>query len=263
MLYKLSVLALNNHFLKRAIRKTGKVILKKDIVSDSFDNAALVRKYAPGKSFADIGALWGVHGLNTFAAEESGATRSVAVDVYAETKEFIEEKRKRNSKVEFVLGDINSNETTQKISQCDVVLCSGVLYHTPDPIHMLMRLRSITKETLILNTASIPEMPGLQNAAVFYPYLSESQRKIWSRGIGTQRAITGPYEPQEGYANWFWGMTPSCIESLLQVAGFEVTNRFVFKFRTVFVCRAVTVKFAPESGEWTTPKDEKSLQFRK
>ena len=102
----------------------------------------------------------------------------------------------------------------------------------------------------------------MKNVAVFYPYLSESQRKIWIRGSGTQRAITGPYEPEEGYANWFWGMTPSCIESLLNVAGFEVKEHYVFKFRTVFVCQTVPVKFVPESGEWTTPKDENSLKFR-
>ncbi len=263
MLYKLTVLALNSRFLKRAIRKSGKILLGKDVVSDSFDNAALVRRFARGKSFADIGALWGVHGANAFAAEEAGATRSVAVDVYPATAEFLEARAKRGSKVEFVQGDINSGETAAKIGRCDVVLCAGVVYHTPDPSHMFSRLRSITKETLILNTASIPEVPGLKNMAVFYPYLDESQRKIWNRGIGTQRAITGPYEPQEGYANWFWGMTPSCIESLLKVAGFEVVERFQFKFRTVYVCKAAEVKFAPESGEWTTPKDEASLKFRK
>lgn len=263
MLYKLRVLALNNRFLKRVIRKSSKILLGKDVTSDAFDNASLVRKYAKGKSFADIGALWGVHGANTFAAEEAGAARSVAVDVYPETKEFTTEKARRNSKVEFIMGDINSSETTKKIGQCDLVLCAGVLYHTPDPSHMLMRLRSITKDTLILNTASIPEVKGLQNAAVFYPFLNDSQRNIWNRGIGMQRAITGPYEPQEGYANWFWGMTPSCLESLLRCAGFEVVERYVFNFRCVFVCRAVPVKFVPESGEWTTPKDEASLKFRK
>ena len=262
MFYKLRIRALNNRFLKRVIRKSSKIVLGRDITNDSFDNAALVRKYAPGKSFADIGALWGVHGANTFAAEEAGATRSVAVDVYPETKEFIEEKKKRGSRVEFVLGDINSAETTRKIGVCDVVLCAGVVYHTPDPSHMLMRLRSITKETLILNTASIPERHGMKNTAVFYPFLDESQRKIWARGIGMQKSITGPYEPEEGYANWFWGMTPSCLESLLECAGFEVVERHIFNFRCVFVCKTASVKFVPESGEWTAPKDAASLKFR-
>lgn len=263
MFYKLSILALNNRFLKRALRKSGKIMLGKDLVSDSFDNAGIVRKLVKGKSFADIGALWGVDGANTFAAEEAGATRTVAVDVYDASPKFLEEKKRRNSKVEFVKGDINSNETAKKIGICDVVLCAGVLYHTPDPVHMLMRLRSITSETLILNTASIPEMPGVKNAAVFYPYLSEDQRKIWNRGIGSQMGITGAYEPEQGYGNWFWGMTPSSIESMLNVAGFEVTERYVFNFRTVFVCKAVEAKFVPESGDWNHPKDAVYDKFRR
>lgn len=262
MFYKQKVLALNNRFLKRVIRKTSKIILGKDITNDAFDNGILVRKYSKRKSFADIGALWGVHGANTFIAEENGATRSVAVDVYPQTKEFVEEKNKRNSKVEFVMGDINSQTTIKQIGQCDVVLCAGVIYHTPDPSHMLSNLRAITKEILILNTASIPEVHGLKNAAIFYPYLSGNQRKVWNRGIGSQKAITGPYEPKEGYANWFWGMTPSCIESLLKVAGFEVIERYVFNFRTVFVCKTAPVQFVAESGEWNMPKDKAFDKFR-
>lgn len=261
MFYKLKLRVLNHKFLKRVIRKTQKILHIKNGISDTFENGALVRKYAPGKSFADIGAMWGVDGLNTFIAEEVGAIRSVAVDVYPESKKFIEEKKKKNSKVEFIQGDINSETTTKKIGAVDVVLCAGVIYHTPDPSHMLSRLRAITKDILILNTASIPEMP-IKNSAVFYPFLPENQRKLWNRGIGSQKAITGPYEPQEGYANWFWGMTPSCIESLLKCAGFEVIERFVFSFRTVYVCKTAPVQFSPESGEWSTPKDADSLRFR-
>ncbi len=262
MFYKYFVLFLNNSFFKRVLRKSRKLITGADFMSYNFDNAVLVKKYSKGKTFADIGALWGVHGNNAFIAEESGALRSIAVDVYPETKEFLETLKKKNSKVEFIQGDINSEETIKKIGICDVVLCSGVVYHTPNPIAMFMRLRVITRETLLLNTASIPEFFGIRNATVFYPFLSEKQRKIWNRGIGSQKAITGPYEPEEGYANWFWGMTPSAIESMLLLAGFEVTERFIYNFNTVFVCKTIPIKFVPSSGEWTTPKDEKDKKFR-
>ena len=207
MFYKLSVLIRHNLFVRRIIRKIKKFLERVDAIT----NEKLVSKYAPGKSFAEVGALWGIKGLNSFIAEESGATRVVAIDIYPESKEFLEQKNKRNSHIEFVQGDINLSKTTEKIGVCDVVLCSGVLYHTPDPIHLLMRLRSICGETLILNTASIPEMPGIRNAAVFYPFLKEEQRKIWNRKVGSQKAITGPYEPEEGYANWFWGLLPVAL----------------------------------------------------
>jgi len=139
-------------------------------------NDELVRKYAKGKTFADIGCMWGINGLYSFIAEESGASRVTAVDVYEESEEFLNEKERRNSEIRFVRGDINSQTTADEIGQTQVVLCGGVLYHTPDPVHLLMRLRAICSETLILNTCSIPELPGLKNAAVFYPYLDADQR---------------------------------------------------------------------------------------
>jgi 2-polyprenyl-3-methyl-5-hydroxy-6-metoxy-1,4-benzoquinol methylase len=128
MLYKLSVLALNTSFMKRAMRVFGRISSRKRV-----DNAELIKKYAPEKSFVDVGCMWGIDGLNSFLAEESGATKVIAVDVYPESEKFLGERRKRNSAVQFVLGDINLPETTEKIGVSDVVLCSGVLYHTPDP----------------------------------------------------------------------------------------------------------------------------------
>jgi SAM-dependent methyltransferase len=260
MLYRLKV-----HFLKRYsfFQKVRSKLKKIFDAQQEISNIDLVKKYSNGKSFADIGALWGVDGLNSFIAEENGATRVVAVDVYPPSEKFIQIKKERNSKVEFVEGDINLMETTHKIQSCDVVLCSGVLYHTPDPLHMLTRLRSITNEILILNTASIPELHGVRNVAIFYPFLPINQRKIWNRGIGSQKAITGQYEPLEGYGNWFWGMTPSCIISMLQCAGFEVIEKHITAFNSIFICQAVSIKFKASSGEWNTPKDESYRALRR
>ena len=261
MIYKISVLALNNTFIKRVLRKIG--WRKLSPRNEDLANAPQIKKYVPGKTFADIGCMWGVNGLNSFIAEESGATKVFAVDVYPESKEFLQEKSKRNSKIQFIQGDINQSSTAQKIGVADVVLCAGVLYHAPDPVHLLTRLRSITKETLILSTSIIPELPGIKNATIFYPFLNKNQRKIWDRGVGTQKAITGPYEPESGYGNWFWGFTPSCVESMLNCAGFEVKEKYIYPFNSTFVCQAVSPKLVAESGEWTTPRDTDFVKFKR
>ncbi len=249
MLYKITTLTRHNQIVNRALRKIKKIVGIKQTT-----NADLIRKYVKGKSFADVGALWGVNGLNSFIAEESGAKKVTAIDIYPESPKFIEEKNKRNSKIGFIQGDIHQSSTTDAIGVCDVVLCSGVLYHTPDPIHLLTRLRAICGETLILNTASIPEVPGMKNMAVLYPFLDESQRKIWNRKMSSQIGITTPYEPEEGYANWFWGMTPSSIESMLKCAGFEIKEKFIAPFDSIFVCNTAPIKLSASSGEWTLPK---------
>ena len=259
MLYKLSVLASKNRFFAGLLRRANKPFGRYREVTPG----DLVRSHADGKSFADIGCMWGINGLNSFIAEEAGAREIIAVDVYPESKEFLEEKAKRNSKIKFVQGDINLSETTDTIGRVDVVFCGGVLYHTPDPAHLLTRLRAICGETLILSTCSIPEMPGIRNAAVFYPYLDERQRQVWDRKMGMQKAITGEYEPESGYGNWFWGMTPSCIESLLRCSGFEVKERYIRPFECRYVCSVTDGGFFAESGEWVTPQDADFVKFQR
>jgi SAM-dependent methyltransferase len=225
-------------------------------------SAELIRKHAVGKSFADIGCMWGVNGFFSFLAEECGAKRVVAVDIYPESEEFLREKSKRNSAVEFVQGDIHLQEIISKIGLCDVVFCSGVLYHSPNPLDTLSKLRLICNQKLILSTALIPEMPGIRNGAIFYPFLDEKQRDIWNQDKGEKIAITVPYEPKMGYANWFWGFSPSCVEAMLECAGYKVEERYITPFIGYFVCRTATAKLLPVSGDWTTPNDEDFLKFK-
>ncbi|MFN7141845.1 MAG: class I SAM-dependent methyltransferase, partial [Limisphaerales bacterium] len=172
-----------------------------------------IRRFAAGKSFVDVGCMWGVNGEYSFIAEEAGAKTVKGVDVFGPTPEFLEKKAQRNSNVEFILGDASHPNTIEKIGQADVVFCAGVLYHHPAPFDLLVALRRICKETLILRTSTVPEMTGLPNAAVYFPMLSEEDRKLWNLsrlGLLRQVGITDEFQPDQGYGNWFWGLTPSC-----------------------------------------------------
>jgi 2-polyprenyl-3-methyl-5-hydroxy-6-metoxy-1,4-benzoquinol methylase len=139
-----------------------------------------IRKHAPGKSFADIGCMWGVNGEYSFIAEQAGATSVTAVDVFGPTPEFEEKRKARHSRVRFVLGDITRLDTIDTIGQADVVFCAGVLYHHPSPFDLLVALRRICRETLILRTSTIPEVRGLPNAAVYFPMLNAEARELWN-----------------------------------------------------------------------------------
>ena len=205
-----------------------------------------VRRYAPGRSFCDVGCMWGVNGEYAFLAEEAGATAVKGIDVFGPTPEFEEKRLARRSRVEFILGDVSRRETLERAGQVDVVLCAGVLYHHPSPFDLLVALRNLCRETLILRTSTIPEVDGLPNVAVFYPMLPEKHRRLWnlsSLGLRQQVGISGPFEPQQGYGNWFWGLTPSCVRSLLAAAGFEVQSQATEAFAQTFVCRAVARPF--------------------
>jgi len=205
-----------------------------------------IRKYAPGQSFVDVGCMWGVDGEYAFIAEEAGASVVKGVDVFGPTPGFEAKKQERNSAVEFILGDASQPETISRVGVVDVVFCSGVLYHLPSPFDLLVALRRMCRRTLILRTATIPENRGLGNAAVYYPMLQPEERRLWdlkSLGLGRQVGITDGFEPGEGYGNWFWGLTPSCLAALLETAGFRVDHRVRAPFVQTFICSPVSVPF--------------------
>lgn len=213
-------------------------------VGNYHDLPRYIREHAPGRSFADIGCMWGVNGEYAFLAEEAGATRVVAVDVFGPTPEFEQKKAARQSNVEFVLGDVTRATTLARIGEVDVVFCAGVLYHHPSPFDLLVALRRICRGTLILRTSTIPEIRGLPNAAVYFPMLGAEGRQLWNLkplGVLHQAGISEPFRPEDGYGNWFWGLTPSCLESLLRTAGFRVERRATEAFAQTVVCTAAAI----------------------
>lgn len=203
-----------------------------------------IRRYTPGRSFVDIGCMWGVNGEYAFIAEEAGASAVKGVDVFGPTPEFEARKQERDSTVEFILGDATNPETVAKVGVVDVVFCAGVLYHHPSPFDLLVALRRVCRQTLILRTSTVPEINGLPNAAVYFPMLEPKDRRLWDLsglGVGRQVGITDGFEPDQGYGNWFWGLTPGCLESLLKTAGFRVDHRAPEAFAQTFVCSPVAI----------------------
>lgn len=191
----------------------------------------LVNEFAPGRSFVDIGAMWAVHGKIAFRAEERGATDVTAVDIAGPTPEYQDEHARRGSSVRFILGDIHDDAVRKKVGPHDVVWCSGVLYHCPNPFLTIQCLREITKEVLFLNTAAVPEAFGTSHATVFFPGLPERERRAYDRFYSAMHkmkdprlGITTPFDPAQFYGNWWWGLSASAIRAMLSVAGFEVSK---------------------------------------
>lgn len=203
-----------------------------------FEREDLVRRYAGGGSFADIGCMYGANGRIAFVAEESGATAVTAFDAMEETPEYLAEHERRGSSVRFRRGDLHEPGA---IGEHDVVWCAGVVYHSPYPLLTLERLAAAARETLIVGSHTIPEVPGLDQACVFYPGLGQAgrgvYRPVWpcnSVGIAT------PYDerPEMAYANYWWGITPSALRAMVEVQpGFRVVEQAGEPFLTYVVAR--------------------------
>ena len=96
-----------------------------------------------------------------------------------------------------------------------------MLYHAPHPLLTLERLRSITREKLLLATEVLP-LPG--RFAAFTP-------PRWMHP-----ARPAPFDRTQGYGNWFWLPTPATVRALLAAAGFEVVEEHAAgRFNRTFV----------------------------
>jgi SAM-dependent methyltransferase len=201
----------------------------------------LIATHAPGKSFVDVGCLWNVHGAYAFHAVDHGAAPVVGVDVNPATPEFAAENARRGDPVAFRQGDLNDAAFVRALGPHDVVFCSGVLYHVPDPIWTLKQLRRLTRETLILTTAIVEELAA-PHAAVLFPYMDgDTRRRLAARTALRQLGIDDDFRPEQGYGNWFWGMTPSCVLAMLRLAGLRASE--IRRHRYV-----VTVVAAPDAA---------------
>ena len=166
----------------------------------------LVARFASGRSFLDVGALWSVHGAIAFAARDAGATRVTALDIMAPTSQFAQ----CQGDVRFVQGDVHDPATVAAAGAHDVVWCSGVLYHAPHPLLTLRRLHELTGETLLLATETIR---------------GRGRRCTFAPGPGAHPARPGLFAPAHGYGNWWWGLSRSAVMAMVEASGFAVAER--------------------------------------
>ncbi len=182
----------------------------------------LVARHVPGRSFADVGCMWSVHGAIAFAAEAAGASRVTGMDVMEESETYRAEHARRGSQVRFVRGDLHDPETVAAVGAHEVVWCSGVLYHAPHPLLTLERLRALTSETLILATETLPR---------------RGTRCEFAPAPGAHPGLTEAFRPEAGYVNWYWGISPGAVRAMLEATGFVIEEEHRLPFHTTVVAR--------------------------
>ncbi len=207
----------------------------------------LIARIAEGRSFIDVGGLWGVHGEKVSLAHEHGATELALLDAIAADdvawELFRERMRERGiDGVECISADV----LTATVRPFDVVHSSGVLYHLPSPMLYLARLRNLARRYLVLTTACFPE-GGIENehgtlrlpaaGALFVPALNENERRVvgaYWRGL-IRPTVTGVDEPPaalgveracefrlDDYAPFWWLLTPPAIAAMCGICGFRI-----------------------------------------
>ena len=176
--------------------------------------AKLARLHLPesfaGKTVLDIGA-W--DGFFSFEAERRGASRVLAVDsdkwswgehssgdCLTGKQGFMFAREVLGSKVEDDTMEV-IDITVERVGHFDIVLFLGVIYHLMFPFYCLLRIATVTKELLVVES-------DVMDCNVEQPMM-----RFYREGFDGDPT------------NW-WYPNPACIEDMLKVVGFTQIKRF-------------------------------------
>jgi 2-polyprenyl-3-methyl-5-hydroxy-6-metoxy-1,4-benzoquinol methylase len=201
-----------------------------------------IKSNVQGKSFLDIGPVWETINEKLSVAYHAGASRVTALDLFPQDHEYWAalHVRLKNLNVEYDFTSGNIIDYSGPSFDC--VYCSGVIYHCPNPILFLKKLRSLTKETLILKSTIVPDR--IENACgtiklpsgglIYIPALEKKDKKViveyWKEFLGNrpsgglldQVAFTA-----DNHWNWWWLFTPNTLQSMCVTAGFTIIEKQV------------------------------------
>lgn len=199
-----------------------------------------IGKVVKDKTFADAGGLWGVVNEKVSVAHRYGASTLTMIDRVGPKDELwrlFEERRQHLGvpEVSCIVSDILALADLSPCPQFDVVHCSGVLYHIPDPLRLLTTLRKITREYLVLGSIvsgtkiesdqGILEIPNA--TALFVPALQGRERAIvqsyWQKLVGDGAVGLTQETPWQldNYVPWWWLPTVEALKAMCESAGFH------------------------------------------
>ena len=201
-----------------------------------------VHQVSNGRTFADVGGLWGTVNERATVAHFAGASEVTMLDLSPVGSHWWQKFEVRREElnvppVRAICGDIVKLAAGENPPRFDVVHCSGILYHIPDQFQFLRAMRTITREYLIL-TSSITETHISNEAgeltvpdggSLFLPALSQRERAVlkahwWPTlgdgSLGLTRDITS--WNLDDYGPWWWLPTTTALARMCEVAGFDV-----------------------------------------
>jgi tRNA (mo5U34)-methyltransferase len=205
------------------------------LVTPGVNNAGLVLAHLDlpddcrGLRALDIGAR---DGYFTFELERRGAT-VVALDYARDTETgFRVAADLLRSTAEFVHGNVYEL-APERFGHFDIVLFLGVIYHLPDPLEALHRVRSVSRGHLCLESHVIDRALTLGDGTTrslhaISPLLDEVPLMQFYPGRTLNNDPTN-----------YWGPNLACLRALLREALFEPVSSHLLGARGVVNARAI------------------------
>lgn len=201
-----------------------------------------VQQVVPGRSFVDVGGLWGTVNERVSIAHAAGARELAMLDITPPASplwQLFDERRRRLGvpPVRTISGDLMALTHADAALRFEVVHCSGILYHIPDQFQLLRALRTLTTEHLVL-TSSITETHIVNEAgelrvpeggALFLPALNPSERAVlkahwWPTLADGSLGLTREIDRWNlnDFGPWWWLPTTTALTRMCEIAGFDV-----------------------------------------
>ena len=200
-----------------------------------------IAKVVDGCSFADIGGLWGTINEKVSVAAKHNARELAMIDISTPENRLWQFFRERLisldiQECECISADI-CDLAARSTRKYDVVHCSGVLYHHPNPLLLLESLRRVTSRHLIITSAVMQgtiinrfgsyQVPA--SGAIFVPALNIHEKEIlwkyWQEHAGVEICY-GISEPVKwdthSLGPWWWLFTPRVMVAMATCVGFRL-----------------------------------------
>ncbi|MEG4005147.1 tetratricopeptide repeat protein [Microcoleus sp. Pol11C1] len=225
-------------------RQTGESTLLLELEAKDIRDRYIAR-VAQGKTFAEVGGLWGTVSEKVSVASKYGAVSLTMIDAMPASMHWWQDFHNHMTSLNIANYDcINQDITQIQLADIgepyDVVHCAGVLYHHPHPLQILVALRQITREHLIFTSAITQEVIENElgryeipaSGVMFIPALDDAERAIltayWRTYINNNQLI-GITEKavfdMNNFAACWWLPTATALEAMCKVAGFNVLDK--------------------------------------
>ncbi len=203
-------------------------------------------KVVRGRTFADIGGLWGTVNEKVSVAHALGAADVTMIDLTPDGEELWQKFHERIS----TLGVPHCRSISKTVTDVssvhglhfEVVHCSGVLYHHPNPLAFLSALRTMATQHLVLTSVVAPQHVSNEHGeyrlpssgVVFLPALGEPERTVLAHYYRESSGAVGaglstPYEYRiDDLAPWWWLPTQEAFQAMCRAAGFRVRDSALF-----------------------------------
>jgi SAM-dependent methyltransferase len=201
---------------------------------------AFIARVVAGQTFADVGGLWGVVNEKASVAWKAGAFSVAMIDWLPADdplwRAFHDRMRAAETPVEAIAGDVQRLADLPGGPSFDVVHCSGVVYHAPEPTRFLAALRRLTRKHCVLTSTIAPAVvqQATKDGWLYIPALGGVTRQLladhWRPILGaTALGITAHCEwnPND-FAPWWWLPTPDGLKRRCESVGFEVLDEAPF-----------------------------------